>query len=139
MKKSNFWNGVKMLKMIMFKCQNFVSGHEYFLQVERNGHELRINLDFKSVSLWVIYMTHLQQLRTLCSTWTRNDGQNPPTELIKSLVAFWKTRILYLPADWVGASSWLQYSFRLLLPLFICKQLISTHLFEYPKLGFVLM
>ena len=135
----------------MFKCQNFVSGHEYFLKVERNGHELRIKPDFKSVSVWVIYMTHLQQLiyndmyakidltqnfvfnlntklRTKSTDW---DNQSRCLLIIKNFIsAGWLEIVWKFNFNWNDASSWLKYSFRLLLPLFICQQLVSSYLFE---------
>ena len=74
--RNYIWTGVENLKLIMFKCQSLKSGHEYFLQVERNGHEPRIRLDFKSVSVWLIYMTHQMAL-----TWTVGITLSPTTVL----------------------------------------------------------
>ena len=88
-------------------------------------------------------MLKLTWLKTLCSIWTRNYGKQPTDWAYK----LWKVSLPFdkqeffcrLIGDWVGASSWLQYSFRLLLPLFICKQLIWFISYELTYLRFFLM
>ena len=98
-------------------------------------------------STWLIYNNHTYAKIDLTQNFVFNLNKKWWTKPTDWAYKLWKVSLPFdkqeffcrLIGDWVGASSWLQYSFRLLLPLFICKQLIWFISYELTYLRFFLM